>query len=655
MRGSEFIIQSSARVSPHNPETPEVSIIIINHNRSHLTDKCLNSIFTNTAGRRYEVVLVDNGSEPKEFRKVSELPYCFELIRIPVNRYFSEANNIGVETSRGQFIVLLNNDTLVSEGWLEPLIDVLETSYAAGGVGPRLLYPNGRLQEAGAFVNVNGMSIRRGKYYVMENEELANNGVVDYCSAACFATTRAIFNQVSGFDATYEPAYYEDVDLCMKIASLGKFIYYCADSIVYHVEHGTTAELSVPWDSLIDINRRKFLSRWSNYLSAREFDYAARPQPLTPICSRAQHGPSSGAPVAVFYTPYDLVPGGGERYLLTAASALRDTHRVYIATDARYSQFRLDYMARELSLDLSGMSTILRSDLAVLGPIDVYCHLCNYLFPESPPMGQRNFLICQFLFSLDDEEYSKRSNNLKGYERIIVYSKFAYNALIRKLDASCFGVMTEIVAPPLQANLSIAGKAGKAADKLAIVNVGRFSKGRHNKRQDVLIEALARLIAQGISAELHLVGTLHSQAQHVSHFGTLRHIADDLPVHFHINASHSVLTELLSCSAIYWHATGFGVDAQTYPEQCEHFGISILEAMGSGCVPIVVANGGPIEFVRENETGFHYTKINELVATTCKLLRDREKLATISKTSAKEVHQFSEASFKRKWREIVLG
>src|SRR3954447_20398234 len=168
MRGSELIIQSSARASPHNPETPEVSIIIINYNRSHLTAECLNSIFTNTAGRRYEIVLVDNGSEPKEFRKVSGLPYCFEFIRIPVNRYFAEANNIGVESSRGKFIVLLNNDTLVSEGWLEPLIDVLETSYAAGGVGPRLLYPNGSLQEAGAFVSVNGMSIRRGKYCVME-------------------------------------------------------------------------------------------------------------------------------------------------------------------------------------------------------------------------------------------------------------------------------------------------------------------------------------------------------------------------------------------------------------------------------------------------------------------------------------------------------
>ena len=133
----------------YDAKSPEVSIIVLNFNKSDLTRECLNHIVANTTGRRYEIVIVDNGSDPAETQNLSGLDFEFKLVMLPVNRYFGEGNNIGVEASRGRYLVFLNNDAFATPNWLEPLIAVLENQLAAGGVGPKLLYPDGRLQEAG--------------------------------------------------------------------------------------------------------------------------------------------------------------------------------------------------------------------------------------------------------------------------------------------------------------------------------------------------------------------------------------------------------------------------------------------------------------------------------------------------------------------------
>lgn len=279
---------SAPTASLHAASPPEVSIIVLNYNRSDLTAQCLRHVFDNTSGRRYEVIVVDNGSEPVDLKKVAELQYDFQLVRLPVNRCFGGGNNIGVEASRGKFIVFLNNDAFVTVGWLEPLIDVLENQFAAGGVGPRLLYPDGRLQEAGAFVDGDGFSFQRGKKFPISSEELESVSIVDYCSAACFATTREIFDRVFGFDAMYAPAYYEDTDLCFKIASLGRFIYYCPTSVVHHVENATWASFPQALRSVVETNRQKFLARWGDYLRAREAGEDAFPWP-----SSGKHKPGS--------------------------------------------------------------------------------------------------------------------------------------------------------------------------------------------------------------------------------------------------------------------------------------------------------------------------------------------------------------------------
>src|SRR5215211_2765815 len=109
-----FASGPAAPISWYDASSPEVSIIILNFNKSHLTAQCLRHIWAYTRGKRYEVVVVDNGSTAAEFFKLSEFPGEFHLLRLPVNRFFGEGNNIGVEASRGRYIVFLNNDAFVT-------------------------------------------------------------------------------------------------------------------------------------------------------------------------------------------------------------------------------------------------------------------------------------------------------------------------------------------------------------------------------------------------------------------------------------------------------------------------------------------------------------------------------------------------------------
>ena len=642
----------------YDAKSPEVSIIVLNLNKADLTSECLNYITANTTSYRYEIVVVDNGSNSREAKKLSELDCEFKLIRLPVNRYIVEANNIGVEASKGRYIVFLNNDAFVSPNWLEPLIAVLKNQLAAGGVGPKFLYPDGRLQEAGAFVKSDGGVIQRGKHYVMEMEELESIGIVDYCSTACFATTREMFDRVSGFDAAYEPGYYDDVDLCLKISSLNRFIYYCPQSVIYHIESATSSrtKLSNYLEDVVEINRSKLISRWGSYLSARNLDGAASLAPLpakrrTAQCTSA----SSGPPVAVFYTSNDMIPSGAQRYLLTVASALNKTHQVYIASEVPYSQYRLDYMARELSLDLSGAAMVRRSQLSDLMPIEAFFHLDDYRSPAPPPLGRRNHFVCQFPFPSSPSEFAERWANLNGYDHVLVFSKFAYDVLDARLSAFHISINLEVLPPPVLTNRLPLQQRAVNSERVIIVNIGRFFADGANKRQDILIDALRCLIENGAEAELHFVGALQTQPEHVRHFVELSQKAQGLPIEFHVNASPAVIQDCLSRATIYWHATGFGIDQRTAPERCEHFGIGVVEAMAAGCIPFVVANGGPAEFVREGQTGFRYTSVRQLVDKTSTLLGDQQRMVSISQAAARHAKDFSDSSFKLLWRTRLLA
>jgi GT2 family glycosyltransferase len=213
----------------------------------------------------------DNGSIADEVRTLIDAGSSFRLIRLPENQYFGGGCNIGAQCSRGQYLVFLNNDAFVKSNWLEPLISALENYPDAGAAGPRILNPDGGLQEAGAFIDGLGHPHQVGTIKAFHPHEELETRIVDYCSAACLAVPKRIFSELGGFDPIYSPGYYEDVDLCLKIAATQRFVYYCSESAVTHINNATSnavwskAELS----QLTEGNRQKLLMRWDDWLRAR--------------------------------------------------------------------------------------------------------------------------------------------------------------------------------------------------------------------------------------------------------------------------------------------------------------------------------------------------------------------------------------------------
>lgn len=156
-----------------------------------------------------------------------------------------------------------------------------------------------------------------------------------------------------------------------------------------------------------------------------------------------------------------------------------------------------------------------------------------------------------------------------------------------------------------------------------ILNVGRFQADGPNiphKRQDVLVETFAGmpdLVADGWT--LHLVGAVGTRPADLAYLDHVRDLAEGLPVSVHANAPHELLTELSAHARIYWHAQGYGTDGSLHPEAQEHFGISTVEAMAAGMVPVVYATAGPAEVVQE-EPELMWRKPDELASQTSSLL-----------------------------------
>jgi glycosyltransferase involved in cell wall biosynthesis len=194
------------------------------------------------------------------------------------------------------------------------------------------------------------------------------------------------------------------------------------------------------------------------------------------------------------------------------------------------------------------------------------------------------------------------------------------------------------------------GPPTSAKEKI-ILHVGRFiadsvEDERHHKRQDLLIETFKRMTdLHQRGWQLHFTGSLSTDKKTRMFVDTLRHAAEGLPVFFHFNAPRDELRELYRSAAIYWHATGSGVDADKYPSTQEHFGISTVEAMSAGAVPVVYATGGQKEIVTDEVDGYWWTDIDRLMNQTRRLANDDKLRFRLSQQAVLSSKRFSKENF----------
>ena len=247
---------------------PLVSIIIPVHNKYHLTQQCLRALQMNTDVSTYEVIVVNDASSDWTKTALSNIR-GIRVIDVQDNLGYLRATNLGISVSRGKYTALLNNDTIPLSGWLDRLVDELESDSEIGIAGAKLLYPNMQVQELGSQIFNDGSGWNLGKRADHFLPEHSFTREVDYVSAAAILVRADLLAKTNGFDELYIPAYYEDVDLAMQARKHGLKVVAVHDSFVIHIEggsHGADTTQGVKQYQVL--NKAKFMEKWSTELGS---------------------------------------------------------------------------------------------------------------------------------------------------------------------------------------------------------------------------------------------------------------------------------------------------------------------------------------------------------------------------------------------------
>jgi GT2 family glycosyltransferase/glycosyltransferase involved in cell wall biosynthesis len=248
-------------------EDPEVSIVIPVYNKWAYTAACLRSLADTSCRAGFEVIVVDDLSTDVTPQRLAAVEGLVSL-RNEQNLGFVGSCNRGAEQARGRYIVMLNNDTQVMNGWLDALLETFERFPDTGLAGARLVYPDGTLQEAGGIIFRDGSGWNYGKGDSADRPEYQFSREVDYCSGACIMLPTSLFRELGGFDPHYAPAYYEDTDLAFRIRQRGLRVRLQAAATIVHHEGVTSGtDIGSGTKRYQAVNREKFLQRWQAELA----------------------------------------------------------------------------------------------------------------------------------------------------------------------------------------------------------------------------------------------------------------------------------------------------------------------------------------------------------------------------------------------------
>ena len=246
-----------------------VSIIVPVYNQWDYTYLCLKSISENTEGISYEVIIADDNSSD-ETVNIEKYVKNVKIIRNKNNLGFLRNCNNAAKQALGKYILFLNNDTEVQKDWLKNLLQLMESDDKIGIAGPKFIYPDGILLEAGCIMWKDGESWQYGMFDNPNRPEYNYSRKTDFISGACIIIKKELFYEIGGFDERYAPAYYEDADLAFEARKRGYKVVYLPSSVVIHYENITYKKYK-PANG--QVNKEKFIQKWKQILENEHYEH----------------------------------------------------------------------------------------------------------------------------------------------------------------------------------------------------------------------------------------------------------------------------------------------------------------------------------------------------------------------------------------------
>ncbi len=352
------------------------------------------------------------------------------------------------------------------------------------------------------------------------------------------------------------------------------------------------------------------------------------------------------------YSPY--IPqhtGGGEKYILDVAIALAKKHHVSIAVPKQYAGDASIVKKYERFLNQSldnvffipsplGSNASFIKKLFWTRQFDVMYYLTDGSLFFS--LAKKNILHIQFPLILD------KSSNIEQFKLRRWQLKNTNSQFTRKIVETTWPTTIDLVHHPLVDMSEIKSAITAVKKQKIILNVGRFFRQLHSKRQDVLIDMFRQLVTtypqETAGWKLVFIGAVEDK----KYLAQIKRKKRGLPVEFYHDLNRQQLLKWYGKASIYWHATGFGINQEKHPEKVEHFGISTAEAMAAGCVPIVHGKGGQVEILGENLKDLLWLKEEACLTKTKQIIKNHKMRAKYQLIAQQQAKNFDKDIFENK-------
>ncbi len=359
-----------------------------------------------------------------------------------------------------------------------------------------------------------------------------------------------------------------------------------------------------------------------------------------------------------FYSPYLPIHfGGGEKHFFDVASSVAKNNKVFIAIDNfneqdflkiknKYEKF-LNYSLDNLNFINSPMrNTNFLSKLLWTKQFDYLYYVTDGSLFFS--LAKTNNLHIQIPFNDKKSSLIERLK-LANWQIKNTNSKFTKSIIEKNWKTKInFVHFPKVSLKEINSNLN----NSKIKKEKIILNVGRFFKQLHSKRQDVLVSIFKKLREENSKLlrgwRLVFIGKVEDK----DYFEEIKKMSKGLPVEFYENLSRSELIRYYQKSKIYWHATGFGVDENLNPEKLEHFGISTIEAMAAKCIPIVYGKGGQIEIIGKELSNLLWLTKAECVELTKDIISSSSAKEVLIEKISRRAEKFDEINFDEGLKEM---